>query len=198
MRAMAEWLSERGHEPIIIDNNSCYPPLLEYYERTPYQVHRLNFNGGHRVIWHNNILIDVGITGEYIATDSDLILDGIPDDFVQQLQKGLDRYPEFEKAGFSLDLDRLPDTEAARTVYGHEIQYWNKPLDDKFFEASVDTTFALYRTNKFTYKSLRTNKPYCARHVTWEYDRFEDLSDEEKYYYNTANKSYSGKGRIRI
>lgn len=30
---MADWLAENGTvEPIIVDNGSTYPPLLEYYE----------------------------------------------------------------------------------------------------------------------------------------------------------------------
>ena len=69
-----------------------------------------------------------------------------------------------------------------------------------YFDANVDTTFALYRKHvmkKHTVqKSLRTNRPYTARHLPWYYTDFESLPDDEKYYYQTASDSASGKHRL--
>ena len=41
-------LETRGYNNIyIIDNDSTYPPLLEYYKKCPYPVYMLNKNIGH-------------------------------------------------------------------------------------------------------------------------------------------------------
>ena len=45
---MSEFLSDHGIEVILIDNNSTYPPLLEWYDKCPYKVHRLKENMGHK------------------------------------------------------------------------------------------------------------------------------------------------------
>ena len=40
-RNLADWALIHGLEPVFIDNNSDYKPLLDYYGKTKYQV--LNF-----------------------------------------------------------------------------------------------------------------------------------------------------------
>jgi hypothetical protein len=134
------------------------------------------------------------IDGEYIVTDSDLDLTGIPDDFVKVLRQGLNKYPDVFKCGFSLEINNLPTTELADKVRALEQHYWNNPLDDMYFKAEVDTTFAMY--NKKSYSSLeeflsgtRTNRPYTAKHVPWYYDNVDDISEDEQYYFRTADKS---------
>src|SRR5437016_2259980 len=45
---LISWLEKSGYNNIyIIDNNSKYPPLLEYYSKTKYPVFRLKENAGH-------------------------------------------------------------------------------------------------------------------------------------------------------
>lgn len=154
-------------------------------------------NYGHRVIWDQELLERGGISGQYIVTDPDLDLSGIPDDFLSVLQEGLRRYPKAQKCGFSLDISDLPEGDVKKW----ESTLWQKPLDDMYFRAGVDTTFALYRENVRHYSiwdSLRTNKPYMARHVPWEYNNMKDLPADEQYYFKTCNKSSSGKERIKV
>jgi len=196
---LADWVAARGCEPVFIDNASDYPPLLEYYASTPYQVHRLPVNHGHTVVW-DLALCDYYAAGErYIVTDPDLDLAGIPDDFLSIMHLGLDRYPQYDKCGFSLEINNLPDTPEGylvRTRY--EAKYWRNALDDLFWLADTDTTFALYRAgvNRYSHSAIRTNRPYTAWHVPWYYKDFASLPADEQYYFTTANGSSSGKIRL--
>lgn len=197
---LANWVYKRGITPIFIDNNSSYRPLLEYYKKDcPYQVLRLKYNYGHRVIWDANILDKLNIKGQYIITDPDLDLSGIPDDFLEVLQGGLNKYKKAEKCGFSLDISNLPEGK----IKEWESSLWQHPLDDMYFKAGIDTTFALYRANIRHYTiwdSIRTNRPYTAIHVPWSYrqENIKYLDSDEKYYIRTANKSASSFQNLNI
>ena len=190
------WCANHGLEPIFIDNNSTYLPLLEYYAtRCPFKVLRMDQNYGAHVIWHQNVLNKLGITGNYIVTDPDLDLSGIPDDFLSVLEAGLRKYPNFDKCGFSLSLDGVKN----EGTLDWEAPFWKLPLDNLYFNAIIDTTFALYKTHTFSFSGIRTNKPYCAIHVPWQYDRVEDLPEDEQFYYrtqdeDTANHTHVKKG----
>ena len=51
LRQLVAWLERAGYSDIrIIDNCSSYPPLLEYLERSPHAVHRMDRNYGHLVL----------------------------------------------------------------------------------------------------------------------------------------------------
>ena len=183
---MADWLSECGVEPVFLDNNSYYEPLLEYYKNCPYQVIRLDKNYGCRAAWDKNIL-DLPLIGKkFILTDPDLDLSGIPDNFLEILEEGLHRYPTYGKCGFSLRIDDLPKTEMGDSARYMEQQYWDNPLDNIYFDADIDTTFALYNKRGFEYKALRVNSPYTAKHVPWYYKSIEELPADEQFYYRTA------------
>ena len=68
----------------IIDNQSTYPPLLEYYTRLPYPVYMLNKNVGHLSLWETGIFKQFK-DSYYAYTDSDLeILPNCPDDFIEK------------------------------------------------------------------------------------------------------------------
>lgn len=200
LKYTVDWCMSHGLEPIVVDNKSNYQPLIDYYNTNPCYVLRLDNNWGHTVVWNTNVLSILGILNErYIVTDPDLTYDGIPDDFLEVLNKGLDKYPEIVKCAFSLEINDLPDTEEGnliRSVY--EKKYWESPLDDMYFYADTDTTFALYRegANKYTHSAIRTNRPYTARHLSWYYKNFKNLDIDEQNYYITANSSSSGKNRL--
>lgn len=203
-KKLADWCFNHGVDPVFIDNHSDYKPLLAYYKKDcPYQVIRLTENYGHRVVWVANILNRLKIKGGYIVTDPDLDLTGIPDDFLSVLKEGLELYPWASKCGFSLEIKDLPEGKVKRW----ETQFWNLPLGDdcKYFNAPIDTTFALYRAGSFPHVNcldfaLRTNRPYTAKHVPWDYEKkgYKGLPDDEKYYYKTANDSASGRKRVMI
>jgi hypothetical protein len=198
---LADWVAARGCEPIFIDNNSDYPPLLQYYENTPYMVWRLHHNYGHTVVWDLQMAQALKITGRYIVTDPDLNMEGVPTDFLKVMGAGLDKYPQFDKCGLSLEVNDLPDTEEGlkvRTIF--EAKMWAKPLDAHYYEAPTDTTFAMYREGVYHYShsAIRTARPYTCRHVPWYYKNFASLPEDEQYYFTTANSSSSGKKRLMI
>jgi hypothetical protein len=192
---MALWLSLRDIEPVFIDNNSDYLPLLEYYERTPFKVVRMDKNYGYKVVWEQDILKKLGITGNYIVTDPDLNLSGIPDNFLSVLEEGLRRYPQFDKCGFSLEINDLPPTDFCPANY--EKQFWQYPLDNMYFKAAIDTTFAIYKVPYHSFNAIRTNRPYTARHMPWYYFDFEDMPVDERYYFATCKESHSMGGIFR-
>lgn len=199
-RKLADWCAEYGLTPIFIDNHSTYEPLLQYYNETPYDVMRLQYNYGHKVITRANIVEKLGIKGRYIVTDPDLDLSGVPADFLDVLNAGLDRYTTFHKCGLSLEINDLPDTAEGRFVRNVEYRYWVNPLDVEYFNAAIDTTFALWDETivKHTYQAIRTNRPYTAKHLSWYYNDFESLPEDEQNYFRTANESASGKKRMKI
>lgn len=189
---MANWLAVRGCEPIFVDNHSDYPPLLAYYNNCPYQVYIMDKNYRHTVIWDQGLLDKIGIEGNYIVTDPDLDLRSIPANFVSVLEEGLRRYPRFEKCGFSLEIN------GAGAGYAEwEKQFWCHPLDSEYFEAAIDTTFALYRVRHHAQLALRTNRPYTAKHVPWYYSRLEDMPVDEQYYMKTTELSHVLGGIVR-
>lgn len=193
--SMADFLFAHGIDPVFVDNNSDYPPLLEYYKTTQYEVIRMKENFGYKVVWEQNILKKLGITGNYIVTDPDLDLTGIPNDFLGVLANGLIRYPQFDKCGFSLEINDLPPTDFCPA--GYEKQFWQRPLDDMYFNAAIDTTFALYKVPFHSYNAIRTNRPYVCRHMPWYYFDFEDMPDDEQYYFRTTKESHSMGGVFR-
>jgi len=202
---MADWCALHGLTPIFVDNHSDYNPLLEYYySECPYDVYRLKANYGHTVIWNKelNILGQLGIKGRYIVTDPDLGLEGIPDDFMDILNAGLDKYQNkgINKCGFSLEINDLPDSAEGNFIREKvEPRYWRFKLDDMFYKSPIDTTFALYRKEirHYTHEALRTERPYTAKHIPWYYSDLSILPEDEQYYFRTANDKFStGKKRL--
>lgn len=193
IRYTVEWCLSHGLEAIVIDNYSNYPPLLKYYDTKPCEVIRLLKNYGHTVMWSKAVPIP---NDRYILTDPDLDFTGIPDDFLTVLNEGLDRYPQYPKCGFSIeikDLPQHPDIERILTVW--ERGYWLRPLDEMYFHADIDTTFALYRegSRSHTYSGIRTNYPYVMRHLPWYAIGKDQIPPDEQYYYRTANESATWK-----
>lgn len=185
-------------KPIIIDNNSTYPPLLEWYGGdVPCAVIRLDQNVGKLAPWVRNIVQQIP-EPYYCVTDSDLDLSEIPDDFLFVLQSGF-KYDNVRKVGLGLRIDDLPDHFSLKKAFvNYQQQYWKKPVGETFFRADIDTTFAMYRSDInymeggwSTDRSLRTGGAYQARHLPWYVD-LTNLNEEEYYYwFHCSNTSHS-------
>lgn len=196
---MADWLAQMGCEPIFIDNNSDYEPLLQYYLDTPYKVVYLKANYGHTVIWNHELKLLDKVNERYIVTDPDLDLSLVPNDFLRVLSHGLDKYPGYDKCGLSLEINDLPDTAEGILIKTKcEPKYWKTPLDNMYFRADTDTTLAMYRegVKNYSHSAIRTNRPYTARHLPWYYTDLKSLSKDEQYYFKTANESSTIKKRL--
>ena len=182
-------LEIRGYNNIyIIDNNSTYPPLLEYYKDCSYPIYMLNKNIGHLAIWETGFYKQ--FTDSYFAyTDSDLeIHPDCPDDFMEKFILLLKKYPKALKVGFSICIDDLPDCYINKEqVQKWESQFWKKEIEPNIFKAPIDTTFAVYKPYfkgeiiDTQHLYLRTGFPYSVKHLPWYIDN-NNLSEEEKYY----------------
>lgn len=195
-RQMCEYLDNVADvRAVIIDNASTYGPLLDWYEHGGRSVVRLSNNLGHLAPWSSGIVSKTA-TPYYVVTDSDLDLEGCPTDLMSVLWDGLSRYPTRSKAGLSLEIDDLPPSPQRNRVVQFESKYWHRRLDSRFFDAGVDTTFALYLTGRArvaprTYgNAIRSDRPYTARHVPW-YSTPGNFSEEENYYLKTASPKVS-------
>lgn len=188
-------LETKGYTNIfIIDNNSNYQPLLNYYENCPYKIFRLNENIGYLALWQTNIYKHF-IKDFYVYTDSDVVpTENCPDDFLHQFFQAMKADKGLMKIGLSLNIDDLPNSFSMKQqVIDWESQYWQKESDDhKFYIANVDTTFALYRPfvkgGASRLKMYRSKKPFSAYHMPW-YNDSANLSSEEKFYIKNAKTS---------
>ena len=181
-------LKIRGYRNIhIIDNNSDFPLLLDYYKNSKCIIHKLNYNGGFCSLWDSNIFDTFFKNQYYIYTDSDMELpEECPDNFVEFMLFNLWKYKSIDKIGLSLIIDDLPDNYLyKKNVIEHETQFWKDKFDKNLYNADVDTTFALYRINKKGpagyIRAVRTTPPYSIRHLPW-YQDSNELSSEDVYY----------------
>ena len=201
---MADYLAEyEGVTPVIVDNASDYPPLLEYYKTTPHKVVRLNFNFGQLAVYHpaSPVFPDSGVlpTERFIVTDPDLLIDHMPGDWLQLLHEGLDKYDFATKAGFSLRTDDLPNTPIGNAARAHEASAWISPLENgRFYRAYIDTTFSLLRGYNQDFPAVRTGPPYTAIHVPWYYKTLADVPEDELYYMRSTLARGSTDWTIRI
>lgn len=187
LKKLVPWLEKTNQKKItFIDNDSKYPDLLEYYKKTPYQVLDMQRNLGHTVAWSMGI-IQLLVPGRfYIVTDPDIIpAEDCPTDAVAYFLELHRRFPYHLKIGFGLKIDDLPDHYSLKSkVIEWEEQFWKYELESGLYEASLDTTFALYKP--FTYKytlhpSIRTGAPYVAHHLPW-YANSKTLTKEDIFY----------------
>ncbi len=202
LKRLISSLEKRGYKNIhIIDNASTYPPLIEFYNHTKYNVFRLPNNVGFCALW-DTYVFDQFKDQYYVYTDSDLeIIEECPDDFMVVMHYLLNRY-SLGKIGFSLLADDLPDYYENK----NEVQSWEKRFQENVVErlallADVDTTFALYKPNSFGYAGMlpafRTRFPYSARHLPW-YENTQSLTPEQLYYYKNAKTSSHWSSKIKL
>jgi len=198
-KKLAESLADTGCEPILIDNSSTYPPLLEWYKTCPFKVHTFKQRYGERVFWDSK-LFDEYNDEYYIVTDHDLDISNIPCDYADKLIEGLQN-PNITKCGLSLEIDDLPNTEYSTTARNFELKYWQEKDYLGNYIAGVDTTFAMYDRKRQTlgwdygdkfYQATRLPKPYSAKHMPWYLNEHSlELDQEEKYYHTGCTNFWS-------
>ncbi|TWP25142.1 glycosyltransferase [Apibacter muscae] len=198
---LVDFLLRRNFKNIIIvDNNSTYLPLLEYYNKLPNSVvvERMKYNEGHMVFWNDKNLYSKYSSGYYVVTDSDIIPnENLPKDFMLKMIHILNKHKNITKVGFSLNIKDIPEYyENRKKVIEWESQYWKDNIVENQYLAKIDTTFALYfpkydyeKTGRF-YSGIRMSGNYEAKHGGWYLDK-NNLSEEEKYYIEMANSSTS-------
>lgn len=177
-------LKEPRIEVVIFDQQSDYPPLLEYYKTVNVTVVYSLTNSGPHSVWGEQLKKYFNDL-PFIVTDSDCTYDNVPNDWLDKMLNILDTTSIF-KVGFSLNIEDLPNTEIGKQVKEWESKYWNKKTE-LGWDAHIDTTFAMYRSySGFSYDALRLDKPYCIQHIPW-YLTKENITEEWKYYLNTIS-----------
>ena len=204
MKNLIDWLLDAGYKNLLIlDNDSTYPKLLEYYSElekiSSVKVIRLKKNLGYKALWKSNILEKLNISTPYVYTDPDVVpSENCPKDFVLTLYEILKSHREFRKVGPALVWEDI-------TFYDKD--FWQRQeknfeqqarINELFGYANIDTTFALYaNTRSYSLRfSLRTLGNLRVKHLPWYFD-YENLPDDEKYYLEHADKSSSIATRLK-
>jgi len=191
LKLLVEWLETVGQTNIwFCDNASTYPPLLRYLETTKYKVIHNNMNLGHRGPWLSGLVTELGEDSAFVVTDPDVVpVDTCPHDALDYFHSTLHAHPHIDKVGFSLRIDDLPDHYAHRDdVILWESQFWKDIHSSGFFNAEIDTTFALYRAgeNHQNNRALRSPLPYIANHLPW-YQNSQSPTEEHSFYVEHAD-----------
>ena len=188
---LVAWLEKIGQQDIwFCDNQSTYPPLVEYLKATKYQVRFNEINFGHRGPWLSGLVPELGSDGYFVVTDPDIVPTAeCPDDVLSVFEAVLNADPELGKVGFGLKIDDLPDHyDHANAVRLFESQFWSIPYSPGFYRAPIDTTFAMYPAfdGNQSPHHLRSGPPYVARHLPW-YQDSANPSAEASYYVEHAD-----------
>ena len=188
LRRLIGFLENAGYRNIyILDNQSTWPPLLDYYKTLPYEVIYLDRNLGYNAL--EKIPLYKTIRKSYfVYTDSDVVpADGCPTDFLARFLAILQQREDVQKVGFSLKIDDLPAHFANRDkIIALESVYFQRPAGEGLYEAPIDTTFALHRPYALIstvgdYKMILTAAPYEALHFS-RYTNSAEPGEEEQYY----------------
>jgi len=193
LRQQIKYLIDNDYTNIyIIDNNSTYQPLLDFYKENKLNVFYLSDNVGYLALWQSSVFEHFS-DEYYVYTDSDVVPgESTPSDFIKVFAGLLDKYSFLDKVGFSLKIDDLPEESILTTaIVEHELKFWIYDVDNAFYFSPIDTTFALYRPNAkggWLLNSGRAQEPYVAHHLPW-YEDENSLSEDDDFYYKSINKS---------
>ncbi|WP_297569140.1 glycosyltransferase [uncultured Anaerovibrio sp.] len=195
LRQQIDWLLVAGYSNIyILDNDSTYPPLLEYYKDIEEKVNviYLKKNLGYKALWKSGILNVLNIQTPYAYTDPDIVpVEECPHDVLKKMVMILRQYPYIKKVGFGLKTDDIT-FEGRAEALAHEKPRMTTLVEDELYFGVIDTTFALYRNYRHynAYATLRLAGDCMARHLPWYMD-YKKMSEEEAYYARHATNDYS-------
>lgn len=176
-------------EIIILDNESTYQPLIDWYKTIDKKVDiRALKNEGHLALWSTGIYKEIG--QYFIYTDSDIELNpNLPDDYQLVMYNLMQKY-EMNKVAFAIAINDIPDHYKYKNqVKRNEGRWWLEEVEPMVYKADTDTTFALMRNiNDNTYTSLRVARPdFICKHVPFYID-LENLDEEEQYYIDNCGE----------
>jgi hypothetical protein len=193
LKQLLDWFEKQGVQHLVfLDNDSAFPPLMDYLKEAPYQVVETGQNVGHTVPWKRAIIKLLAPDTFYVVTDPDVIPQKDSIDAIRHLYQIHRDFPDHLKVGLGLSIHDLPEGYALRNeVIAWESQFWEHPIREGIFEAGVDTTFALYKPYTYSYflhPSLRVGKPYTAKHLPW-YNTDDELTNEDIFYRLRADQN---------
>lgn len=175
----------------VLDNQSTYQPLLDYYKDCPAEIIYLE-NIGHQALWKSGVMSRFADHEFIVYTDSDIELnEHVLPGFIEQMIIVAKDY-RIDKVGCALRITDLPDNSYCSKIISIESQYWRQKLQHAIYEvysAPVDTTFCIVKPNKpFQYEAIRIAGNFTARHIPW-YNTWDNLSEEEQYYVTHADRN---------
>lgn len=192
---------------VIIDNQSTYPPLLEYYNsiKNLVTIEYMDQNYGHMVMYKSSYLQDKYGKGFFVMTDADVVPNKkLPENFMKILLQNLIKYKySIVKIGFALNLENIPSHYALRAeVLEWEKKFWEKLVTTDLYFAEIDTTFAMYKPyhfenfrNSSVQNAIRIAGDFTAEHGGWYIDSAK-MTAEQKFYWELSNNSYSWKSDL--
>lgn len=201
LKQLVSFLLKSGFKNIIIiDNNSSYSPLLEYYEYLESNgeviVKKLNGNLGHRALYSQNKIMKMYCKGYYFLSDADCVpYPELPYDFPSKMIDLLDKYfLKISKVGLALNLEDIPNHYKLKDqVLKWERRFSKNQIEQDVYEVPVDTTFALYKPSYGLrlvrspfLNGLRLAGKYKIKHGGW-YEDTNNPSEEHLYYQKTAS-----------
>jgi hypothetical protein len=202
VRNMVNQIKKYEQPIILLDNNSNYQPLIDYYDeiknelQDKIEIRRYDTNHGHKVyLKMKDTLPDI-----YILSDPDLELNkNMPFNFVEILLSLSNKYKVY-KVGLALDIsDSEKFIPCDNYFHGYNIQDWEGQYwrDDRklendenyqVYDSSVDTTFCLIN-NKYLdysdpqwaeYKGIRVAGDFTVKHLPWYNNYIEDNIPEDE------------------
>jgi len=187
-KSMVATLQSWGMDVFVVDNDSTYPPLLEWYATKPCEVVRVG-NLGHFAAWSSG-LVDrvVGEKEVYFVTDHDLDYSRIPVDFYDHVNAGFARWPGLNKIAFGVEIDDLPvdKNPGANSGRGWTQQFYQEPLEFPFYKANADTHGVFHRRgigDPLWYGNcVWMGRPYIGRHMPWYLDVNGEIPEDFAYY----------------
>lgn len=205
LKELLNFLFKRNFKNIVIlDNQSDYEPLLEYYKeiKDKVSVELLDKNYGHMVFFENKKLQEKYGKGFFVVTDADVVPnENLPENFMNKLLDLLHYYfKNVTKVGFALDLETIPDFYPMKEkVISWEKQFWDIEIEKDLYKANVDTTFALYKPNypqNFNdlnfLRGIRIGGNFTALHGGW-YINPNKFTEENLHYIKSVGKSSTWK-----
>lgn len=128
--SLIKWLEQLPYiQIVILDNDSTYKPLLDWYAKCKYEILYLGKNHGHTALWSENKFsrngkqIQFQKPGDwYVYTDPDIIpREDCPLDAIQRFREIMLRYPDQYKVGFGLEIKEIPiDHPLYSKIMDHE------------------------------------------------------------------------------
>jgi len=192
LRKLIDDLILLGYSNIfVLDNQSTYKALLEYYQDCPAEVIYLNKNIGHTALWGSGVLKRFPNSEWIVYTDSDIELNkNTQRGFIEKMITIAQDF-RVNKVGLAIQIHDLPDNKLCNQIRQIEGQYWTNRLQHtrhQVYNAKVDTTFHVLRNGTpYSYDAIRVGgEGFTIKHCPWYLD-WNNLSEEEQYYFNYAD-----------
>ncbi len=197
---LCEDLLAAGVTPILIDNQSTYPPCIEWLKNCPYKVYHREKNDGPWAFFVTDLYQQYK-DRYFMISDSDQSISGIPSDWVDVLMKGFQETGDnVWKSGLSQRIDDLPDNPYANEIREYEKGFYTNVNKFGYYKVWMDLGIAIYdrdRRGEYPnkepnwYCAVRAPLPYASRHLDW-YLTPETMREEDKYYLAASDKAHYG------